>query len=337
MYFAGGSKGGHEGLVAAQRYGRDYDGVISYYPAKDSVGLILAWGVLTEAAYGPGAVSLSVKKQRYIQEATMDACDTLDGLKDGIIANTAACAATISPVSLACKPDDDPGGECLTVAETATLSAGLRRTPYPYPLANGVSALGPFPVMSGGTFEGSWISQGGRAVTAYDFLTNGIVRNFWTEDAQARFGSLDFAALRETIRAHSQASDATSADLDAFAGHGGKLILVQGSLDMLVPPSATTDYFLRVAGRYGDRSDNIVRYFVQPGYGHGTGEFNLSWDSLGALDSWVDTGAFPKYPVATDGNPATRNRQMPLCEYPLFPRYISGDASKATSFRCEAH
>ncbi len=41
--FGGGSNGGHEGLVAAQRYGADYDGVIAYYPAAQNLALVLSW------------------------------------------------------------------------------------------------------------------------------------------------------------------------------------------------------------------------------------------------------------------------------------------------------
>lgn len=333
-YYAGGSKGGHEALVAAQRYGGDYDGVISYYPAKDSVGLILGWGALSEAAYGPAGTPLSPQKQAFVRYTVLAACDALDGLADGVIADTRACEAAISPVSLSCAPGQPPNDKCLTAAEAATLTAGLRRTFYPFPLVNGVTSIGPFPVMSGGALDQAWLSPAGRSATAYDNFNNGIVRNFWTADADASLASIDLEKLRPVIQAHSQQSDATSTDLDAFARHGGKMIIVQGTTDMLVPPAATTDYYRRIAGRYGNRTDSLVRYFIQPGYGHGSGAFTLSWDSLAALDAWVETGSFPVTPIATDANAATRDRQMPLCEYPLFPRYVSGDNRKASSFRC---
>lgn len=337
IYHAGGSKGGHEGLVAAQRYGANFDGVISYYPAKDSVGLIMGWGALAKAAYGPGGAPLSAAKQTWLKREVLAACDGLDGLEGGVIGNSTACAVAISPVSLACKPGQDGTGQCLTPAEVATLEAGLHRTFYPYPLANGVTGIGPFPVMSEADLEPAWISGMGQERTAYSGLNNGIVRDFWTGDPAATFATIDLTKLRETIEAHSRASDATSTELDAFAKHGGKLILVQGTTDMLVPPSATTDYYLRLAGRYGERTGSFVRYFVQPGYGHGAGPFWLSWDSLAALDAWVESGTFPANPVATDANSATRDRQMPLCEYPLFPRYVSGDRRLAASFRCSAN
>ena len=334
MYFAGGSKGGHEGLVAAQRYGADYDGVIAYYPAKDSVALVFAWGALSQAAYGPNGGALSVAKQQFLKHAVMQACDALDGVADGIISDTTACAATIAPVSLRCASGAADTSACLTDAEIRLLDLGLTRQAMPYPLANGVASIGPFPVMNGPAFTGILLSPNGPDATLYSAFNNGVIRNFWTHDDTAQFDTLDLQKLHDVILAYSRESDATSVDLDLFAAHGGKLIVVQGSTDMLVPPAATTDYVARLGARYGLRTGGLVRYFVQPGYGHGAGDFLLTWDSLGALDAWVETGSFPANPVASDGNAATRDRQMPLCEYPAYPRYTGGDARLATSFAC---
>jgi len=63
--------------------------------------------------------------------------------------------------------------------------------------------------------------------------------------------------------------DATNPDLDTFKGHGGKLIIVQGTTDMLVAPAMTTAYFNQVSARYGSQTKDFVRYYVEPGFGHG--------------------------------------------------------------------
>jgi len=116
---------------------------------------------------------------------------------------------------------------------------------------------------------------------------------------------------------------------------GGKLIIVQGTTDMLVPASATDPYYEALADRYKGRIRNAVRYYVQPGYGHGSGVFGLSYDSLTALDNWVAKGAAPSKQIAYDGNAATAGRSMPLCEYPAWPRYAGkGDPNLASSFTC---
>ena len=129
--------------------------------------------------------------------------------------------------------------------------------------------------------------------------------------------------------------DASNPNLDAFKAKGGKLILLQGTTDMLVPAPMTTDYFEALGRRYGNELKSFARYYVVPGYGHGNGAFNMSWDSLAALDAWVEGRGAPVAPVAIDANPQSGGRQRPLCEYPGWPRYRgSGDAARAESFEC---
>jgi hypothetical protein len=327
-YFIGGSKGGHEGLVAAQRYGADYDGVVAYYPAKDSAGLVLAWRHLSDVAYG-GQDRLTEAQLTMLHGAVLRACDELDGVRDGIVANVNACAATISPASFACAPGSSEA--CLTPGQVALLTEALRRYTYPYPLAHGVAGIGPFPLLSGAPLVPALFADAGRQATVYQKFTDGVIGDFWSI---APGGDLASPASRAAIERYSAATDATSTDVDAFHRHGGKLVIVQGTIDMLVAPQATTDYVLRLSAKYGVETHDFVRYFMQPGYSHGFGDFALNWDSLGYLDTWVETGAAPRDPVATDGNPATRDRTMPLCEYPLFPRYRAGDPRLAASFAC---
>lgn len=331
-YFAGASKGGQEALVAAQRYGKDYDGVIAYYPAKDAVALVFGWHDLLSAAYGPDGGAMDPQKQAWFKQAVISVCDALDGASDGIIANQAACAATVSTTTWLCPPNPVSTAACLTSTEARMIERAQRRLVLPFMLANGVVGFGPFPVFSGAATGGLWFSPQGPDATAFARYANGIVRNAWTRDDNASF---DQDAQRAAMLAWSREADATSPNIDRLATHGGKLILVQGATDMLVPPAATTDYYLRLAARYGAGADDLVRYYVQPGYGHGEGEFRLAWDSLAALDDWVENGTPPNNLVAIDANPVTRNRQMPLCAYPSFPRYHSGDPRLATSYRCE--
>jgi len=99
----------------------------------------------------------------------------------------------------------------------------------------------------------------------------------------------------------------------------------------------TTDYYNSLKARYGDVLKDFARYYVVPGFGHGTGPFQSKWDSLSALDSWASNGTAPANQVTTDGAAATAGRTRPLCEYPLFPKYNgTGDGNSATSFTCSA-
>ena len=97
--------------------------------------------------------------------------------------------------------------------------------------------------------------------------------------------------------------------------------------------STTADRFTKTSAVLGAGTDDSIRYYIQPGNGHGFATFNLGLDSPTALDSWVETGTAPQDPIATDGNTGA-SRQMPLCVYPAFPRYTEGGPIKADSFVC---
>ncbi len=323
QYYAGGSKGGHEGLVAAQRYGDDYDGIISYYPAKQNLWLIYGWDNLMRLnARDP----LSPAQQELVLDAASQACDGLDGLEDGVIANREGCDQTFDVTTLECPGGGNTGDDCLSSIQIDTLLRAASPVALPYPETNGGTTTGPFPVFHGGSLVGT--------LGAYGYFNSGVIRYWYLKDADADLSDFDWIDDRASVEDVTHAYDATDPDIDRFLSGGGKLIMVQGTTDMLVPPSATDPYYEALVDRYGGRIKNTVRYYVQPGYGHGGGDFGLSYDSLTALDGWVTKGAAPADQVADDGNPGA-DRSMPLCEYPAWPRYSgSGDPSLASSFTC---
>jgi feruloyl esterase len=123
--------------------------------------------------------------------------------------------------------------------------------------------------------------------------------------------------------------------LDNFVNKNGKLLLLHGTTDLLVPTSMTTAYYNSLGARDGSKLKDFARYYIAPGFGHGSGAFTLQWDSLTALDTWVETGKAPESPVVTDGAPTTKGRTRPLCEYPSWPRYNgAGDVNSAASYAC---
>jgi feruloyl esterase len=84
--------------------------------------------------------------------------------------------------------------------------------------------------------------------------------------------------------------------------------------------------------------DNFVRFYEIPGYGHALSSvFNASWDSLTALESWVEKGVAPANEIVTD-TVGVPGRTRPLCDYPSWPKYKgSGDVNLASSFTCSQY
>ena len=82
---------------------------------------------------------------------------------------------------------------------------------------------------------------------------------------------------------------------------------------------------------------SFVRYYEIPGQGHVTGAFATAWDSVKALDDWVERGVAPPDQVIADTNASTKGRTRPLCEYPAWPKYVgASNPNVAASFKCVA-
>lgn len=339
MYHIGHSKGGHESLQAAQKYGADYDGIVAYYPANQNQAMVLSWFRMWSAAYSTPGGALNPAKQALVKAKVMQKCDALDGATDGIVGNTQACDATFAVNDLRCSGGADTGDTCLSDAQINTLMAGATPLEFTFPLSNGVTSIGPYPVFDGGDLEGSLFDPTGTDGSKAIFYTldEPVIKYFIQQDPNSVTLGFDYRNWQSRVQQLSNLLDATNPNLDAYRARGGKLLLIQGTTDMLVSPYMTTAYYNRVAARYGDSLKSFLRYYVQPGFGHAGGTFALRWDSLAAIDSWVESGQAPVDPVVKDGNAANAGRTRPMCEYPLFPKYKgSGDLNSASSFTCAA-
>jgi feruloyl esterase len=110
-YFVGCSSGGHQALSEAQRYPEDYDGIVAGDPANNRIrqtfGFLYSW-VATHTADGKPILPLN--KLQLLTKSAVDACDALDGVKDGVIDDPRRCH--FDPSKLACRNGDEP--TCLT-------------------------------------------------------------------------------------------------------------------------------------------------------------------------------------------------------------------------------
>jgi len=93
-YFEGCSNGGREALMAVQRNPNLFDGVIARAPGYNWVGFMGAFNRTARALAAPGG-AFSPAKTALLAKRVRDACDGLDGIVDGVVANPAACTAKI--------------------------------------------------------------------------------------------------------------------------------------------------------------------------------------------------------------------------------------------------
>ena len=102
---------------------------------------------------------------------------------------------------------------------------------------------------------------------------------------------------------------------------------------------ATEEYYERLQARMGPAEvDKFARYYEVPGYGHAVSStFNAAWDSLTALENWVERDTEPSAQVVTD-TAGVPGRTRPLCDFPEWAQYNgTGDLNLAASFTCVEH
>jgi hypothetical protein len=362
-YFAGGSTGGREAVEVVQRWPDDWNGAIAWYPAWNHVSLVLQVGRVARALAASDGW-LNEKKRNALFEAALGVCDKLDGLADGIISNVAACNTTFDPATailngspLRCAGGADLGDACLSDAQIRALQVFNTPIEFQPALASGETHY------PGYNLYGSDLGRV-RESPVQPFVTalalgrvppkaplvageSPAVSVFWDQWVRFVFASdPNFDALsldpatRGTLRARidelARTLDVNRTDYSAFANKGGKILLAHGTADVLVSTRSTEEYYTRIQSTMGAANvQRFMRFYEVPGFGHAISTvFNASWDSLTALEDWVERGVAPAGQIVADSI-GVPGRTRPLCEYPQWPRYRgSGDVNNAASFDC---
>src|SRR5580765_791632 len=154
FYFIGGSQEGHEALDAAARYPQDYDGVVAHYPAYNVTMLHLGSLNVGRALYADGGAAwINPKKTKLIGDAVYAKCDSLDGVKDGIISNVAACNAAFDVKTLRCANGADTGDTCLSDAQLKAV-ATFNSDYTPGVKIAGMETFPKWALLEGATFTG---------------------------------------------------------------------------------------------------------------------------------------------------------------------------------------
>jgi hypothetical protein len=366
-YFAGGSTGGREALLAVSNWPKDFDGAIVLYPAWNAAALDLQFGRMTRQLAKPGAYP-SREKRKVLYDAAIEACDALDNVRDGLISNMPACNAIFNPSTatlngrpIRCADGADTGNDCLSDEQITSFNVLNTPIALNYALASGETSYPGFNVW--GTDFGNpgthplqaltlTLSLGTEQpanpmppVTAAAMPPYGStfwdqwVKYFVTRDPHFNSLSLDPqnpGPWQSRIVELTDIQDANKTDLSAFKHRGGKILMAHGTHDALVSTRATQQYLTRLQNAMGvDDVRSFVRYYEIPGYGHALSTvFHAAWDSLTTLENWVEKGIEPPPQIVADivGVPG---RTRPLCEYPGWPKYTgSGDINAAGSYTC---
>jgi feruloyl esterase len=322
-YWYGCSLGGQMGLTEIQRFPEDYDGAIIGAPASPIVDLnaYQIWPSLL-VVQNP-ARQLGRSKAAMLHEAVMDACDVLDGVKDGEIENPAACH--FDPKTLLCKGEDND--KCLT-APQVEFAEMLYRGPI-----NPRTGQKMFEGAAPGT-EAGW---GGYSTNGAMGVAVALFKYMVFQDPNWDWKTLDMdkdiAYGRAVLRT---INIADNPNLKPFFDRGGKLLWYHGWVDG-ASPLQSVKYMHAVKEMVGATlTENSMRLFTMPGMGHCMGGTGCdTFDKLGELDHWVETGKAPERIVASKIEGGKVVRTHPLCAYPAIAKYKgTGSTDDAANFVC---
>ena len=325
-YWNGCSTGGRQGLAEAQRYPDDYDGIIAGASANPRTYLN-SWQLsIAQAMLKDPASFIPPAKYPMIHQAVVAACDALDGVKDGLIADPPRCR--FDAKSLECRGDDQ--SSCLTGAQVAAARAVMS------PARNPRTGEEIFPGLEPGT-ELAWAGLVGGP-EPIDLVLDQF-RYVVFKDPGWNWRTFDLERdLAAANKVDAGTINAINPDLTPFASHGGKLLMYHGWSDGLVPPRASVNYYTSVVKTMGGpaRTREWVRLFMVPGMGHcGGGEGPNAFDTVTALEQWVEHGKAPGQILASHATNGVSDRTRPLCPYPQLATYQgSGSIDDAASFTC---
>jgi feruloyl esterase len=260
VYYFGASTGGRQGLVEAQRFPDDFDGIVAGEPAMGTPGTAQpevgpALRASVRALNPDGKPILSTDDVLAIHAAAIARCDMDDNARDGIISDPRHC--DFKPAQMLCAGAKQPG--CLTADQVTAVEQ----------------------VYANGAMPGSELGWLG----AYVGKNGAPGRYLWHLKNPYKY---PYAWIF---------NDATNPDLRAFKKHGGKLILYQGWADEATYPANPPLYYDTVEHLMGGRAQtqDFFRLYMIPGENHipqvGGGAETV--DYLSYLEAWVEHGETP--------------------------------------------
>jgi len=327
-YWNGCSTGGRQGLMEAQRFPEDYDGIIAGAAANPRSRLNAAGLAMHQALWRNPSSVIPDTKYRMIHEAVLDACDADDGVNDRLIQDPTRCQ--FDPNVLVCKGEDGP--TCLTPPQAAAVATIMK------PVRTG-SGAEIFPRREPGS-ELGWGFLFARpdppplVADTFKYLLYKDPQWDW------RTFDLDRDVERAEASREIRSADAIDPNLKAFVQRRGRLLMYHGWSDPLVAPRASVNYYNDVLARMGGaaRTSEWIRLFMVPGMGHCRGGDGPStFDAVGALEAWVEDGKPPERIVASHATDGRVERTRPLCPYPQLAVYKgTGSIDEAANFTCRA-
>jgi len=339
------SNGGRQGLIEAQRYPEDFDGIVANAPWVDQTGFTIG-AMWNQRALSEAPVSAA--KLALVAARVMAKCDRIDGLADGLIDDPRRCNFDPARDVPICPAGTD-AENCLTPAQSGAL-----KKVYGGPVSNGKPFLPGFmygseavsPPVFGGAPGAPPVSGWMNVIVAArpevqpaDFsLAEGTMRFLVFSPPKRDYDYRTFNFDRDTglLDAWGKLANANNPDLSAFNRHGGKLLMTYGWADSILIPMMGVNYYERAVAINVPRTRVFFRLFMVPGMAHcGGGVGPDRNDAVTAVIDWVESAKAPDSIVASKVTNGQVVRTRPLCPYPQVARHTGqGSIDDASNFHC---
>jgi feruloyl esterase len=364
-YFGGCSNGGRHTMVAASRYADQYDGFLVGDPGfrlpLAAIANLAGGKAYAALAATPGDLStgFTTAERALVSNAVLNRCDALDGAKDGLVQDTAACQAAFNLDRDVPTCTGARDGSCLSAAQKASIGqlfAGAGTE-------SGKKIYASFPYDAGLATSG-WASWKFTSPMQRDA---GAVAMIWKVPPvnPASFDGTSFmlASKLDALLAEINATDATYAesamsfmtpphptDLGALKNRGAKMVVYHGTSDPIFSSDDTTAWYEGLRAANGGDASDFARFYRVPGMNHCSGGPSTDqFDILTPLMNWVEKGQAPDSVTASArgaGNSGGANadvpstwsatRTRPLCAYPKVAVYKgTGSMEDAANFSCQ--
>jgi feruloyl esterase len=312
-YWNGCSTGGRQGLMEAQRFPTDYNGILAAAPA-------INWGEFIPAEMWPQVVMNEMKDYpsscefNAFDQAATAACDKSDPANGGIIDDPMKCG--FDPRSLIGKTVVCDGRTLtITVADAAVVQKIWQgpTTQDGQQLWYGLTKGAPFDGLAGTTTTASGAGEGAPFPISATWISY-----FLKQDPGFDVSTITYAQFtrlfEQSVREYGSIIGTNDPDLGAFERVGGKMITWHGLADQLIFPQGTINYYQRVQAATGGARNvaSFYRLFLAPGVEHcGGGNGPAPTDPMSALTAWVEHGqapnALPASVVTADGGVLSRD------------------------------
>jgi hypothetical protein len=336
-YWVGCSTGGRQGMMEAQRFPEDFDGLVIGAPGLNGTGSNMRriWNAVAQS----GAGAIAVEKLPLLASAVYKKCDALDGLEDGLIDDPRQCKFEPARDLPKCSGDID-GPACFTSAQIKALekiyggvtnSSGRRIFPGE-PLGAEIAAQG----------KSGWEQDIAGPSKVSLPRSESYMQYMYLDPAPGpswKYTMYNFDSDPPKMSKPALKINATNPDLSALKQRGGKIIHYHGWADPMLVAYMSIDYYESVLRTMGDKQTNeFYRLFLIPGMFHcGGGVGCGSADWFTAIVDWVEKGTAPEKVIGAHVDGGEMKRTRPLCPYPQVARYKgSGSIDAAENFVCAA-